>query len=99
MAKTVQIQEFGGADKMQLVDLPVGDPGPGQIRIRHEAIDELRNYKIEDGITEKFETLIALPRRTTVRQCLLQQVCVIETVFEMTLGPIEPSHQRRISIC
>ena len=37
MAKTVQIQEFGGADRMQLVDLPVGDPGPGQIRIRHEA--------------------------------------------------------------
>ncbi|MEM1297708.1 MAG: quinone oxidoreductase [Pseudomonadota bacterium] len=37
MARTVQIQDFGDADAMQVVDLPVGDPGPGQIRIRHEA--------------------------------------------------------------
>ena len=37
MAKTVQIQAFGDADAMQLVDLPVGDPGPGEVRIRHEA--------------------------------------------------------------
>ena len=37
MARTVQIQEFGGPEKMQIVDLPVGDPGPGQVRIRHEA--------------------------------------------------------------
>lgn len=37
MARTVQITEFGGPEKMQVVDLPVGEPGPGQIRIRHEA--------------------------------------------------------------
>ena len=37
MAKTVRIQEFGGADNMEIVDLDVGEPGPGQIRIRHEA--------------------------------------------------------------
>ncbi|MEM7190224.1 MAG: quinone oxidoreductase [Pseudomonadota bacterium] len=37
MAKTIQIEAFGDADAMQLVDLDVGDPGPGQIRIRHEA--------------------------------------------------------------
>jgi NADPH2:quinone reductase len=37
MARTVQIREFGGPEKMEIVDLPVGDPGPGQIRIRHEA--------------------------------------------------------------
>ena len=37
MARTVQIREFGGPEKLELVDLPVGDPGPGQIRIRHEA--------------------------------------------------------------
>lgn len=37
MAKTIQITSFGAADTMQLVDLDVGDPGPGQIRIRHEA--------------------------------------------------------------
>ncbi len=37
MAKTVLIREFGGPEKMEIVDQPVGDPGPGQIRIRHEA--------------------------------------------------------------
>ncbi len=37
MAKTVQISAFGDADAMAIVDLEVGDPGPGQVRIRHEA--------------------------------------------------------------
>ncbi|HSC00174.1 MAG TPA: alcohol dehydrogenase catalytic domain-containing protein, partial [Burkholderiaceae bacterium] len=37
MAKTIQIQKTGGPEVMQLVDLPVGDPGPGEIRIRHQA--------------------------------------------------------------
>ena len=38
MPLTVQIARHGGAEEMQLVDLPVGEPGPGQIRIRHKAI-------------------------------------------------------------
>ncbi len=37
-SKTIQIAQFGGPEVMQLVDLPVGEPGPGQIRIRHQAI-------------------------------------------------------------
>ncbi len=35
--KAIRIEEFGGPEKMQLVDVEVGDPGPGQIRIRHKA--------------------------------------------------------------
>ncbi len=38
MAQTIQIQQFGGPEQLQLVDLPVGEPGPGEIRIRHHAI-------------------------------------------------------------
>jgi len=38
MPKTVQIRQYGGPEQMQLVDLPVGEPGPGEIRIRHHAI-------------------------------------------------------------
>ncbi len=38
MTLTIQIQQFGGPEMMQLVDLPVGEPGPGQVRIRHQAI-------------------------------------------------------------
>jgi NADPH2:quinone reductase len=37
MARTIQIAAFGGPEQMQLVDVPVGDPGPGEIRIRHHA--------------------------------------------------------------
>ncbi len=33
----VQIAAFGGPEQLQLVELPVGDPGPGEIRIRHHA--------------------------------------------------------------
>jgi len=35
---TIRVDQPGGADAMHLVDLPVGEPGPGQIRIRHHAI-------------------------------------------------------------
>ncbi|HET7528232.1 MAG TPA: quinone oxidoreductase, partial [Burkholderiaceae bacterium] len=37
MAKTIQIQQTGGPEVMKLVDLPVGNPGPGEVRIRHHA--------------------------------------------------------------
>ena len=37
MARTVQIREFGGPEKMEIADVHVGDPGPGEIRIRHKA--------------------------------------------------------------
>lgn len=38
MAKTVIIEEFGGSDKMKIVEREVGDPGPGEIRIAHKAV-------------------------------------------------------------
>ena len=38
MSMTVQIAQHGGPEEMKLVDLPVGQPGPGEIRIRHKAI-------------------------------------------------------------
>jgi len=37
MPRAIQITEYGGPEKLQLVDLSVGDPGPGEIRIRHHA--------------------------------------------------------------
>ena len=37
MVRTVIIEEAGGAGNMKLADWPVGDPGPGEIRIRHKA--------------------------------------------------------------
>jgi len=37
MPKAVQIQQFGGPEVLQLVDVSIGDPGPGEVRIRHQA--------------------------------------------------------------
>ena len=37
MPRAIQITEFGGPEKMKLVDVPVGNPGPGEVRIRHQA--------------------------------------------------------------
>ena len=34
---TIRVDQHGGADAMRLVDLQVGEPGPGEIRIRHHA--------------------------------------------------------------
>lgn len=36
-ARTVVIEAFGGPEVLQLQDRPVGEPGPGQVRIRHKA--------------------------------------------------------------
>ena len=37
ISPTIRIDKVGGPEEMHLVDLPVGEPGPGQIRIRHHA--------------------------------------------------------------
>ena len=37
MPKAIQISEFGGPEVMKLVEVNVGDPGPGEVRIRQEA--------------------------------------------------------------
>ncbi|MBK6788430.1 MAG: quinone oxidoreductase [Betaproteobacteria bacterium] len=37
MPQAIQITAYGGPEQMKLVDLPVGEPGPGEIRIRHVA--------------------------------------------------------------
>jgi NADPH2:quinone reductase len=38
MAKAIRIERTGGADVMQYIDVEVGEPGPGQARVRHHAI-------------------------------------------------------------
>ncbi|WP_367065806.1 quinone oxidoreductase [Oryzisolibacter sp. LB2S] len=38
MTLAVQISQHGGPEALQVVDVQVGDPGPGQVRIRHRAV-------------------------------------------------------------
>jgi NADPH2:quinone reductase len=38
MTKAVRFHRQGGPEVLQLDEVPVGDPGPGQVRIRHTAI-------------------------------------------------------------
>jgi len=35
--RAIQITAYGGPEQLQLVDVAAGEPGPGEIRIRHEA--------------------------------------------------------------
>jgi NADPH2:quinone reductase len=38
MVKAVRIHQYGGPEVMSYEDVQVGDPGPGEVRIRHTAI-------------------------------------------------------------
>ena len=37
MPLAIQIHAFGGPEQMQLVEVEVGEPGPGEVRLRHHA--------------------------------------------------------------
>jgi len=36
--RAIRIDQHGGPEQMRLVEVEVGDPGPGEVRIRHHAI-------------------------------------------------------------
>lgn len=38
MSKAIRIHQYGGPEALRWEDVDVGDPGPGQIRIRHGAV-------------------------------------------------------------
>ena len=38
MSKAVRIDRHGGPEELRIVDVEVGEPGPGEIRIRHKAV-------------------------------------------------------------
>ncbi|RZJ26407.1 MAG: quinone oxidoreductase [Haliea sp.] len=38
MSKAVRIDRHGGPEELKIVEVEVGDPGPGEIRIRHRAV-------------------------------------------------------------
>lgn len=38
MSRAVRIDQHGGPEQLKIVDVQVGEPGPGQIRIRHKAV-------------------------------------------------------------
>lgn len=38
MSKTVRIDQHGGPEQLKIADVPVGQPGKGEVRIRHKAV-------------------------------------------------------------
>jgi len=38
MTKAIRIREAGGADAMSWEDVDIGDPGPGEVRVKHTAV-------------------------------------------------------------
>jgi NADPH2:quinone reductase len=37
MTKAIRIDQFGGPEVLKLVDVDVGEPGPGEVRVAHRA--------------------------------------------------------------
>eukprot|EP01035_Chromulina_nebulosa_P053971 gene53972-biopygen38362 len=37
-SKAVRIDRPGGPEELKIVEVDVGEPGPGEIRIRHKAV-------------------------------------------------------------
>ena len=37
MSRAIQVNQYGGPEQLQLVSVAVGEPGPGEVRIRHHA--------------------------------------------------------------
>ncbi len=38
MSKAIRIHATGGADQMRWEDVPLPEPGPGEVRLRHVAV-------------------------------------------------------------
>ena len=38
MPYAIRIHEYGGPEKLKWEEVQVGDPGPGQVRVRHTAV-------------------------------------------------------------
>ena len=38
LAKAVRFYEAGGPEVLRLEDVPVGEPGTGEVRVRHKAV-------------------------------------------------------------
>lgn len=38
MAKAIRFHRTGGPEVLHVEDVPVGDPGPGEVRLRHQAV-------------------------------------------------------------
>ncbi|MDP2000334.1 MAG: quinone oxidoreductase, partial [Rhodoferax sp.] len=37
-SRAIRIEQHGGPEQLQLAQVRVGEPGPGEIRIRHHAV-------------------------------------------------------------
>ncbi len=38
MTKAIRVHQHGGPDEMHWEDVAVGEPGPGEVRLRHTAV-------------------------------------------------------------
>ena len=59
MVKAMRFYEFGGPEVLKLEDIDVGDPGPGEVRLRHTTIGfNFLDAKVREG---KYPVLPELP--------------------------------------
>lgn len=52
LTRAIGVMEFGGAEKLQVLEVPIEHAGPGQVRVRvHAAAGEPDRYLYSDGST------------------------------------------------
>ena len=50
MSRVVVVDEFGGPDVLHVVDEPVVEPAPGEVRVRIEAVDRASAEVTASGV-------------------------------------------------
>ena len=59
MVKAIRFHEFGGPEVLKYEDIDIGDPGPGELRLRHTAIGfNFLDARVREG---KYPVLPELP--------------------------------------
>lgn len=62
MVKAIRFYEFGGPEVLKIEDVDIGNPGPGEIRLRHTAIGfNFLDAKVREGKYPVLPDLPAIP--------------------------------------
>ena len=70
--RAVQIEEFGGTDVLQIVDLPTPEPGDGEvlIEVSRAGINFADTHQRENTYLARFEVPLVISSIDAISRCL-----------------------------
>src|SRR5690606_12267143 len=86
-------------ERRLVVERGAGTAQVALVAVRAQRVQTPCDREVEEGVAEKFETLVVVLRRATVRQRQLQQQRIFEAMVQVRLGPAGPGVHRLISTC